>query len=254
MRYIWNSLFRLIDDEWRKTWRGHEYLTLQDNNWGIAVFTTSKMLTAMQKSTCFYLDGTFRTAPLPYMQLLTIHCRYQGFVVPVAFCLLTGKTIGQYNRQVLQHLKRTVRRRTGHRLHPSEAVLDFEYSLMLAIQTEFPTCRLSGCYFHFQQSLWRHLQHLGLSRDYRRNRKLQKVVRLVMSIGFLPVIVVRQNFRVLHGSRRMRQLVLRFPELDDWLDYVHATYIAPNALFPTATWKVYERSLDTRTDNHLEGK
>jgi len=39
-----------------------------------------------------YIDGTFKTAPHPYKQLVTVHGLYQGFVIPLTFCLLTGKT------------------------------------------------------------------------------------------------------------------------------------------------------------------
>ena len=129
---------------WSKTWKGRQFLTYLDNYWGLAVFTSSRMIRVLQRCECLYVDGTFRTAPLPYQQLITVHGLYNGSVVPLVFCLCTGKTVGQY-RQLFQHLKRAVRAKTAQRLRPRRVVLDFEASLMIAIETEFPRCRLSAC-------------------------------------------------------------------------------------------------------------
>jgi len=169
------------------------------------------------------------------------------------YCNVTaGKTVGQY-RQLLQQLKRNVQQATGRRLTPQRMVVDFERSLILAVETEFPRCRISGCYFHFTQSLWRHIQQVGLAREYRRNLDLKRVIRLVMALAFLPVLLVRQNFLLLCNRRSTRRLIRRYPQLQDWLDYVWATYVANNAAFPVPTWNVHDRNVDTRTNNHVEG-
>ena len=242
----------VIDGNWGKTWRNRRFLSHLDNDWGIAVFCTDNMFTILQRYECLYVDGTFRTSPSPYYQFLTVHGLYQGHVIPLVFCLTTGKTVGQY-RQVLQHLKVEVRRITHRRLRPRRVVLDFEQALLIALETEFPTAALSGCYFHLNQSMWRHIQELGLATPYRRDRHLQKAVRKVMAIGFLPVLLVRQNFVMFRNGRLIRRLVRRYPALDDWMEYVAATYISNNATFPAPMWNVYDRTMDTRTNNHLEG-
>lgn len=241
-----------IPHEWRKTRNGRPFLSLQDNNWGILVFTTRNMVRVLQKCQSLFIDGTFRTAPQPYEQLVTVHGLYGGFVIPLVFCLLNGKTIGQY-RQLIQHLKEIVRVTTGHRLRPTRVVSDFERSLLIAIETELPNCRTSGCYFHWTQSLWRNVQQRGLARPYRSNARLSKFIRLIMAIAFIPVLLVRQNFLLLRGRRRTRRLVRQYPQLDEWLDYVYETYIHNNSAFPPAMWNVHNRNVDTRTDNHVEG-
>lgn len=223
-----------------------------DNDWGILIFTTSKFLHVLRQSSAIYLDGTFRTTPLPYAQFVTVHGLLNGYIIPLAFCLLTGKTVGQY-RQVLQHLKREVRRTTRRALRPKRVVLDFEASLLTAVETEFPHARISACYFHFNQSLWRHVQELGLAAEYRRNRRLKTSVRMIMAIGFLPLALVRLNFQTYRGTRRIRRLIRRLPAFGDWLDYVEQTYVSRTARFPPAVWNVYDRDIDTRTNNHVEG-
>jgi hypothetical protein len=143
----------------------------------------------MQKADCLYVDGTFRTAPKPYTQFISVHGKISGFVIPLAFILVTGKSTAQYV-QILQHLKQEVIRLTNNPLNPGRIILDFEMSMMNALQMEFPTSALSGCYFHFNQSLWRHIQQIGLARDYQQDRRLNKVIRRVMAIGFLPTLLV----------------------------------------------------------------
>jgi hypothetical protein len=242
----------VIDGNWSRTWKDRNFLSLLDNDWGIAIFFTEAMLKVLQRAECLFIDGTFRTAPHPYVQFLTIHGLYLGHVIPLVFCLVTGKTIGQY-RQIIQHLKSEVRRLTHRRLRPRRIVLDFEQALMTALETELPTSTLSGCYFHFNQSLWRHLQQVGLATHYRHDRRLQRAVRKVMAMGFLPVILVRQNFNLLRNGGRTRRLIRQYPALSDWLDYVETTYMTNNSAFPPPIWNVFGRTMDTRTNNHLEG-
>jgi hypothetical protein len=65
-----------------------------------------------------------------------------------------------------------------------------------AVETELPNARISGCYFHFGQNLWRRVQSLGLARDYRQNKRLKKTIRKVIAIGYLPMALVRALFSI----------------------------------------------------------
>lgn len=242
----------VIDGHWSQTWSDNNFLSFLDNDWGIAIFVTTAMLRVLQRADCLFIDGTFRTAPHPYVQFLTVHGSYLGHVIPLVFCLVTGKTTGQY-RQIIQHLKSRVRRVTHRRLRPTRIVLDFEQALMTALGTELPTSTLSGCYFHFNQSLWRHLQQIGLASHYRHDRRLKHAVRKVMAMGFLPVVLIRHNFTLLHNGRRTQRLIRQYPAFGDWLDYIETTYMSNNSAFPPPIWNVYGRNMETRTNNHLEG-
>jgi len=61
-----------IHGEWARTRTGQPFLNLLDNQWGIAMFTTDRLLRALANSDCVYIDGTFRTAPHPYTQFVTV--------------------------------------------------------------------------------------------------------------------------------------------------------------------------------------
>jgi hypothetical protein len=83
---------------------------------------------------------------------------------------------------------------------------------------------------------------------------LKKVIRKVMAIGYLPVLLVRQNFHLLRTSRRTMRLCKRFPELTDFLDYFQRNYLNANGSFPPRMWNVFGRTMDNRTNNNVESK
>ena len=148
--------------EWAQTWSGRRFLSAQSNDWGVLVFGTDSNFTKLERCHDVYIDGTFKSAPHPYMQFVTVHGKYMQRVVPLVMCLVTGKTVGQY-RHILTHVKRQVRRVTGRRWRPLRVITDFESSLLLAIETELPNSTMSGCYLQFKRSLWRKVQELGLA-------------------------------------------------------------------------------------------
>jgi len=76
-----------ITGSWAETWQGARFLRREDNDWGIAVIATKAMLEALAGVETMYFDGTFRTAPKPYSQFITVHGLVHGFVIPLAFCL-----------------------------------------------------------------------------------------------------------------------------------------------------------------------
>lgn len=189
----------IIQGEWAVTWLDVQHLSLLDNQWGIAVFMTDRYARFLGECDTIFVDGTFRTAPRPYHQLLTIHGLYRGTVIPLCFALLSGKTIGHY-RQVLAHVAAQVNLKCHRPWNPVNAISDFEVALVAALQTELPQTRVRGCYFHFAQSLWRKVTELGLVTHYRDNssggRRLRKIVQKTMAIGFLPSLIISRAFQV----------------------------------------------------------
>ena len=129
---------------------------------------------------------------------------------------MTGQLIGQY-RQTLQVVKQNVWRTSRYWWRPHLVISDYEQSLIAAVETELPNARISGCYFHFGQNLWRRVQSLGLARDYRQNRRLKKTIRKVIAIGYLPMALVRQNVLLWRTSRRTQRLQRQFPRASSLL-------------------------------------
>lgn len=196
-----------IQGEWAMTWTDKQHLSLVDNNWGIVVFMTAANIRLLGASDTIFIDGTFRTAPQPYHQLVTIHVFIRGVVVPACFCLLSDKTIGQY-RQLLSHVSLTIRRVCHRAWNPQNVVCYFELALITALQTELPRCRIRACYFHFTQSLWRKVSSLGLSTLYRsqnrEGRKFRKIIQKIMAVGYLPSLLISRAFQVIIRAKDLR--------------------------------------------------
>jgi hypothetical protein len=199
------------------------------------------------------MDCTFRTAPSPYRQYISIHGKFRNGVICLVNVLMTGQLIGQY-RQTLQVVKQNVRRTSRHRWRPHLVISDYEQSLIAAVETELPNARICGCYFHFGQHLWRRVQSLWLARDYKQNRRLKKTIRKVIAIGYryLHMALVRQHFLLLIWSRKTRRLQRQFPQFLHFFNYFEANYL--NGIFVSQMWNVYERNMDTRTNNYVESK
>ena len=168
-----------IPDDLARTWRGRDFLSHLDNDWGLAVCATRQDIRLLLRCSTIYIDGTFKTCPSPCRQFVTIHGKHLGRMFTLVMCLMTGKNVGQY-RQLLQHIKRKVREVTCRRFRPRMVICDFEPALKIAIETELPATQLCGCYFHFCQSLWCKVQDLGLSQVYRRRRRLRRIIQKSM--------------------------------------------------------------------------
>ena len=235
---------------WKKTLRGSKFLLHQDNHWGIAMFGTRQNIRNLAECDQLYMDDTFKTCPSPYHQMMVIQGNYHGRVLPFVTALMENRTVGDY-RQVLQAVQHKVLRLTGHDWEPAHIVMDFEQApLITAVETELQNTRVELCYFHFNQSLWRHIQELGLSTPYRRDERLKSIIRKVSALGFLPVALVRNNLALLRNARRTRRKMQQYPALTDFFNYVHNTYIAGQ--FPPPAWNVFERNMDCRTNNNAE--
>ncbi|KAI8503747.1 hypothetical protein Bbelb_187180 [Branchiostoma belcheri] len=56
----------VIPDEWARIWGGRQFLSYQDNDWGILVFGTNRNFRKLRHCSVLYMDGTFKTCPRPW--------------------------------------------------------------------------------------------------------------------------------------------------------------------------------------------
>lgn len=110
---------------------------------------------------------------------------------------------------------------------------------------------VTGCYYHFCQSLWRKIQELGLSVAYRRDYHVKKFCRKLMTLAYIPLALVRLNFRLIFASNTIRRMIRQYPAIATFIQYFQATYI--DGIFKPRLWNVYDRDMDFRTNNHVEG-
>ena len=119
-----------------------------------------------------------------------------------------------------------------------------------AVETDFPTVRIRGCYFHFSKAILSKIKDLGLFTPYKNDRRLNQFIRKFIAIGFLPVFYVRQKFHQVLQEASTRLLVCRFTNLSVFLNYFEATWLHQ---FPPNIYNVYARQSTLRTINACEG-
>lgn len=102
----------VIQDKWARTWNDRPFLCHLDNAWGVAVFMTADHARVLRNCSAIFIDGTFRRLCLHHihitMQLVTVHGLWMTVVIPLCFCLATGKTVGHY-RQILVAVRNSIR-------------------------------------------------------------------------------------------------------------------------------------------------
>jgi hypothetical protein len=92
--------------------------------------TTKSNLAILRKVSMWMVDGTFAVAPKLFTQLFTIGCTMNGFFLPLAFFLLSDKTMESYNL-AFDML-------AGFGLNPKSIGCDFEAGIIDSAQENFP--------------------------------------------------------------------------------------------------------------------
>ena len=118
------------------------------------IFGSDLQLSYLSKAKVWYIDGTFKVARDPFIQLLSIH----SFVrsgdalkqVPLCFVVMSRRRKQDYKAvfdAVLELLP----------AEPSveEVVLDFEKAVWSAIHKCLPDVSVHGCWFHWAQAVFR---------------------------------------------------------------------------------------------------
>jgi hypothetical protein len=56
---------------------------------------------------------------------------------------------------------------------------------MCSILKNFPNTRITGCFFHFSQILWRKIQKDGMCKAYKTNIKFNNYLKMIVAIVFV---------------------------------------------------------------------
>nr|XP_033798636.1 uncharacterized protein LOC117359609 [Geotrypetes seraphini] len=214
----------------------------------IFIFTTESNLEVLEQHGHWFMDGTFKVAPHLFVQVFTIHAFVDNRALPMVYVLLNSKREEDYERVLRKLLE------TRNTLAPLTILMDFERASLQAARTVFPNATVSGCLFHLGQSLWRRIQHEGLTASYRDEERVRMFTKMLLALSFVPVDDVAECFQTLEESRP--------DELTLVYDYWEDNYIGrlrPNGRrvppFPIPLWNMRSRVEDglPRTNNSVEG-
>lgn len=103
------------------------------------------------KEVTLLMDGTFRSVPrhLKFRQLYIINVIIRGRCYPLAYILMEKKDFKSY-MTVFNELKIML-----PSMNVINCMTDYEAATRKAIKEQFPTSRISGCFFHYVQAIQR---------------------------------------------------------------------------------------------------
>ena len=113
------------------------------------VFSTENNLTVLASCKHYFMDGTFKTMPVIFDQLYTIHGMKNGYVIPLVYALLPNK-----RQETYSNFLRTVKT-IAPTLDVESVNTDFEPAIVKAIKEELPSSNHYGCFLHLCQCVYR---------------------------------------------------------------------------------------------------
>lgn len=172
----------LLTDEYKFTYSGDLFLLHDSGNDKnrFLVFTSLKNLNYLVTCHLWLSDGTFKSVPSIFSQLYTIHGYKDGKSLPLVYMLAPDKSKSLY----LKFLK--VLRNAIPNFSPDRLMMDFEIGFIEAFKQVFHGAKVSGCNFHFCQSVWRHIQFCGLETRYNTDIEFSRNIRMLMALAFVP--------------------------------------------------------------------
>ncbi|CAI6346825.1 unnamed protein product [Macrosiphum euphorbiae] len=137
-----------------------------------------------------HVDATFKVVPSNMgSQLLTIHCMIDNYSIPIVYCLMECKTRNTYNC-VFNFLKTNLLAN----LNPSIIITDYETALRDTLTFIFPTARITGCWFHHNQAVWRNMKKRGFLQLINTNEFASKALRMLFALPLLPSGDIQRAF------------------------------------------------------------
>ena len=69
---------------------------------------------------------------------------------------------------------------------PRRITVDFELGLLQAVELQFLTAKIQGCFYHYSQSIWRKVQKLGLQTTYQDDPTCKAFFSKMGALSFCP--------------------------------------------------------------------
>jgi len=122
--------------------------------------------------------------------------------------------------------------------------LDFEISTIQSIKQIFPNAEIYGCNFHFNQSLWRKVQNIGLASNYKDDADIRLHVRMCSALAHIPIDDIDEGWIIIMTNTPDNDKLQIFYDyfIEQWLE---------NPIISRSVWNCYQRR--HRTNNIVEG-
>lgn len=137
---------------------------------------------------------------------------------------------------------------------------DFESAERLAFEKVFKNAKLSTCFFHYCQNLYKNISIKGLSTAYKKIDSFMGWVRDFMLMALLPMHLAQEHMKMVMDPEEMKKKYEEWRFNDVWQEkvrlwleeYWFKTYGSPTATFKMRVWAVDD--LDLRTNDVTESQ
>lgn len=183
-----------IPEEFQITDQGDQFVCydsgMLDNRERVIIFATNENINILKKCSQWYSDGTFKTSPPLFNQLFIVHGKINdATLLPLVYCLMTHRSQKSYSL-VFNFL---VDKLDGY--EPQSMMSDFELAPRNAFSQAFSSTIQRGCYFHYMQSIWKHIQaESDISRQYKSDQYFAFHIRYLVALAFFPSSEVIKGF------------------------------------------------------------
>ncbi|XP_076047284.1 uncharacterized protein LOC143028802 [Oratosquilla oratoria] len=143
------------------------------------IFSTNEQLNLLRNAKTWYADGTFKLCRDPFKQLFSINAFVKSGEntkqIPLVFALMSGRRKKDY-KAVLKKLKDKL-----GTVHVRNLVIDFEIAMWTAFPRLFLGVKITGCLFHWTQSVWRKAQEIGLQHAFIKDNAVHGFIKKLMA-------------------------------------------------------------------------
>lgn len=184
----------------------------------------------------FFGDATFKSCPLPFAELYSIHGDVGSTadttnVIPLIFALMPNKKQKTYET-LFRLIKSTLPNWCPNIFH-----CDFELAAINALIEIFPNTQLKGCYYHWSRAVWKKAKALGFTK--RKGHK--RIIGLTAVLPLLPIEEIVRGWEYVKAE----SINLAMQKFINYLNKFWLKFFFPKML------SVY--GLRHRTNNVLEG-
>ena len=137
-------------------------------------------------------------------------------------------------------------------------MIDFEQASMRAIKDVLPTTHLKGCYFHFQQALFRKIQEYELTYYFLKpDSCTRKLFKKIAGLAFVPESRLDEAYSIIWKETELVESLQLCPILNEKVSkfktyFENQWFEEFGSRVERGMWNQYE-NLGRRTNNNLEG-
>ena len=194
------------------------------------IFATEEQLATLSRAKRWYVDGTFKLCRQPFTQLFTINAfvkqENNAKQVPLVFVLMSGRRKKDYKKVL-----KLIREILPTPPQVQQVTVDFEKAVWSAFRKVMPEVHIMGCSFHWNQAVWRKVQELGLQTAYMKDQAINRYIRRIMALPFLPYEVIPTVYQSLRDE-------VSTEPLEQLAEYVGETWVRSNLHSPGFRRKV----------------